>query len=110
MAITSSGAVKQSFLALEAKVGEAAQLPTAMAYIKRLLVLCHLIEGEKSVGQLAEIVDLAPAALSQHLSKMRALRLVQTRRNGQTIYYRVASKEVTAILETLYRLYCAPAV
>ena len=68
--------MKQSFLALEAKVGEAAQLLTAMAYTKRLLVLCHLIEGEKSVGQLAEIVDPVEHVLHRDA-------LLQERRVGE---------------------------
>lgn len=94
--------------ALEAKAEEVARVLTAMANPKRLLVLCNLLEGEQSVGALAETVGLAQAALSQHLSKMRALGLVETRRDGQTIYYRLASTEVRVLLETLYRLYCAP--
>jgi DNA-binding transcriptional ArsR family regulator len=94
--------------ALEAKAEEASIVLGAMANAKRLMVLCNLLEGEKSVGQLAEIVGLSPAALSQHLGKMRALRLVETRRDGQLIYYSLASDEVREILETLYRLYCAP--
>lgn len=98
-----------SFVALEAKAGEAARLLAALANAKRLMALCHLVQGEKSVGDLAELVGLAPAALSQHLARMRDLRLVETRRDGQTIFYRLASAEVAAILETLYRLYCAPA-
>lgn len=80
----------------------------AMANPKRLLVLCTLLAGEKSVGDLAEIVRLSPAALSQHLGKMRALRLVATRRDGQTIFYSLASPEVRALLETLYQIYCTP--
>ncbi len=80
----------------------------AMANPKRLLVLCTLLAGEKSVGELAEIVRLSPAALSQHLGKMRALRLVATRRDGQTILYSLASPEVRALLETLYQIYCTP--
>ena len=94
---------------MEAKAEEAARMLSTLANAKRLMALCHLLEGEKSVGQLAELVGLAPAALSQHLARMRDLRLVETRRAGQTIHYRVASPEVGAILETLYRLYCAPA-
>jgi ArsR family transcriptional regulator, virulence genes transcriptional regulator len=94
----------------EAKAEEVATTLNAMANPKRLLVLCTLLEGEKSVGDLAEIVQLTPAALSQHLGKMRALRLVATRRDRQTIYYRLASAEVQTLLETLYRLYCAPEV
>jgi len=94
--------------ALGPKAEEASRLLTAMANSKRLLVLCNLLEGEKSAGQLAELVSLSPAALSQHLGKMRALDLVVTRREGQTIHYSLASDQVRAILETLYGLYCAP--
>ncbi len=93
---------------LEAKAEEVAVTLAAMSNPKRLLVMCTLLNGEKSVGDLAEIVDLTPAALSQHLGKMRALRLVTTRRDGQTIYYSLASAEVRALLDTLYRVYCAP--
>ena len=93
---------------LEAKAEEVAAILTAMANPKRLVVLCTLVAGERSVGDLAEIVRLSPAALSQHLARMRALRLVATRRDGQTIYYSLASAEVRAVLETLYRVYCAP--
>ena len=95
---------------LEAKAEEVAATLSAMANPKRLVVLCTLLEGEKSVGELADIVQLSSAALSQHLGKMRALRLVATRRDGQTIYYSLASAEVQAVLETLYRVYCAPEV
>ena len=94
--------------AFEAKAEEVAATLAAMANPKRLLVMCTLLAGEKSVGELAEIVQLTPAALSQHLGKMRSLRLVSTRRDGQTIYYSLASAEVQAMLETLYRVYCAP--
>lgn len=94
--------------ALESKTEEVATTLAAMANPKRLLVMCSLLSGEKSVGELAGIVGLSSAALSQHLGKMRALRLVATRRDGQTIFYRLASPEVQALLETLYRVYCAP--
>ncbi|TGD67306.1 ArsR family transcriptional regulator [Tabrizicola sp. WMC-M-20] len=93
--------------ALETKAEEVSETLAAMANPKRLLVLCSLLAGEKSAGDLAVIVKLTPAALSQHLGKMRALRLVVTRRDGQTIYYSLASAEVRALLETLYRVYCA---
>jgi len=99
---------EKTLKALEAKADEVAATLTAMANPKRLLVMCTLLSGEKSVGELAEIVQLSPAALSQHLGKMRALRLVLTRRDGQTIYYSLASTEVRAMLKTLYRVYCAP--
>jgi DNA-binding transcriptional ArsR family regulator len=97
-----------TFAALEAKAEEVSTTLAAMANPKRLVVMCKLLQGEKSVGELAEVVELTPAALSQHLGKLRALRLVATRRDGQTIYYSLASAEVKAVLETLYRVYCAP--
>lgn len=95
--------------ALEAKAEEAARVLAALANAKRLMALCHLLDGEKSVGQLAALVDLAPATLSQHLGRLRDLRYVETRRDGRTIFYRLSSPEVRGLLETLYRLYCAPA-
>lgn len=94
--------------ALEAKAEDVAVILAAMANPKRLLVLCSLLGGEKSAGDLAGIVQLTPAALSQHLGKLRALRLVATRREGQMIHYSLASAEVRAVLETLYRVYCTP--
>jgi DNA-binding transcriptional ArsR family regulator len=97
-----------ALVTLEQKAEEVSRLLTAMANAKRLLVLCNLLEGERSVGELADIVGLSSAALSQHLAKMRAMDLVTTRRDGQTIYYQLASREIRQVLETLYRLYCAP--
>lgn len=93
---------------MEEKAGEAARLLATLANAKRLMALCHLLQGERSVGQLAELIGLAPTALSQHLARMRDLGLVATRRDGQTIHYRLASAEVAAILQTLYALYCTP--
>lgn len=94
---------------LTPRAEEAAALLASMANAKRLMVLCHLVKGEASVGELASVAGLNQSALSQHLSKMRLQGLVTTRREGQTIYYSLASREVRRVLETLYELYCAPA-
>lgn len=93
---------------LEPRADEAAELLAAMANPKRLLILCHLLDEELSVGELSERVELAQSPLSQHLSKLRALRLVATRRDGQMIKYRLASAGVASILTTLHRIYCMP--
>ncbi|MDP3317109.1 MAG: metalloregulator ArsR/SmtB family transcription factor [Devosia sp.] len=85
----------------------AANLLAAMANQSRLMILCHLLNEELTVGQLAERVGLNQSPLSQHLSKLRALGLVKTRREGQSIHYRLASPEVEAVLQTLYSIYCA---
>jgi DNA-binding transcriptional ArsR family regulator len=99
-----------SMAALEPKAEEVAELLAAMANSRRLLVLCYLTaNGETSVGDLAAAVNLSQSALSQHLARMRGLDLVATRRDGQTIYYRLASDKVKTLLSTLYQLYCAPA-
>lgn len=90
----------------ENKAEMAADLLTSMANAKRLMVLCQLLEQEIPVGELAGHVGLSQSALSQHLAKMRAKNLVATRRDGQTIYYRLASPEVRAVLESLYEIFC----
>jgi len=87
---------------------DASELLAAMANEKRLMILCHLLDGETSVNELAELVDMNQSALSQQLSKLRALKLVDTRRDAQQVYYRLASTEVELILQTLYGIYCDP--
>ena len=100
--------IEADFEKLEENAEEAAQLLSNMAHPKRLMVLCRLVQGECTVGELADVVNLSQSALSQHLAKMRASELVSTRRSAQTIYYSLASDEVEAVLRTLYGLYCAP--
>ena len=77
-----------------------------MANRNRLMILCSLLDEERSVTQLNDIIPLSQSALSQHLSALRQAELVATRREAQTIYYRVASDSVRAILATLYEQYC----
>lgn len=103
-------ALRPDIAALEERAEEAAALLATMANAKRLLVLCHLVDGERSVGELADIAGISQSALSQHLAKMRLQGLVATRREAQTIFYSLASTEVRALIGTLYGLYCAPAV
>jgi DNA-binding transcriptional ArsR family regulator len=86
----------------------AASLLSAMANPKRLLILCCLVKGEVAVGALASQVGLSQSALSQHLSKLRAQKLVKTRRDAQTIYYSSTSEAVLKVLGTLEDLYCPP--
>ncbi len=71
----------------------------------RLKVLCRLIGGETSVSELAEHAGMAQSATSQHLAKMRAEGLVATRRDAQTIFYRLADPAAARVLETLCEIY-----
>ena len=93
--------------ALKEKSAQASRLLKSLANDRRLLILCHLSENEKSVGELERLVDLSQSALSQHLARLRRDNLVQTRREAQTIFYSIASAEANAILQTLYKLYCS---
>ena len=90
---------------LTANANVAAALLSAMANPKRLLILCNLVKGEIPVGALAQEVGLSQSALSQHLSKLRAQKLVKTRRDAQTIYYSSNSEPVLKILEALTEIY-----
>ena len=95
---------------MQASAAEAAAFLRLLGNDRRLLVLCHLMEGERSVTWLAERVDLSPSALSQHLTRLRADKLVRTRREGQTIHYRLADQRVARLLGLLYDMFCAPGV
>lgn len=86
---------------------QAADMLKLLSNPRRLAILCHLVEGEMSVGKLTEVVDLSQSALSQHLSKLRKLGLVSTRREKQTIYYSLTSSEGEAIIDVLHQLYCS---
>lgn len=93
--------------ALEAKAGQVADLLSALANDRRLLILCKLVEtGEATVGALADDVGLSQSALSQHLARMREEGIVTFRREAQTLWYRIADPRVETLLATLHRLYC----
>jgi DNA-binding transcriptional ArsR family regulator len=94
---------------LQRNAGEAAQLMKALSSPHRLAILCQLLEGEKSVGQLVASIGLSQSALSQHLARLRHDQLVRTRRAAQTIYYRLEGAHARAVLDTLHRLYCQAA-
>ena len=95
----------QALSDLEASAQSAARLLKLLASEQRLLLLCRLIEGEASVGDLAAHARLAHSTASQHLGKMRAEGLVATRREAQTIYYRLADPAAVRVLDTLCDIY-----
>jgi ArsR family transcriptional regulator len=93
--------------ALERKAEKVAGLLGALANERRLMILCRLVEwGEASVGSLADAVELSQSALSQHLAKMRQEGLVTFRRDGQTLWYRIADPRIEELFATLHRLFC----
>ena len=98
----------EEFNELLEQARNASELLKALAHEGRLLILCLLAEGEKSVSELEETMKMSQAAVSQQLARLRFDRLVNTRRDGRVIYYSIASKEVSSVIETLYGLFCAP--
>lgn len=94
--------------AMRDHAGEASRLLGRLAHETRLLVLCHLCEGELSVGELNARIPASQSALSQHLAILRADGLVATRREAQTIYYRIADARAAKLLAVVHDLYCRP--
>ena len=94
---------------LQSRARRASALLKAMSNPVRLLVLCQLAEGEKSVGELERVVHVSQSALSQHLALLRHRDLVRYRRDGQTLYYSLAGPEAATLLAALYQIYCAKA-
>ena len=93
--------------AMRSHSGEAARLLKALGNEKRLMVLCLLAQGERSVGDLNAQVDLSQSALSQHLAVLRNDGLVRARRETQTIYYSLAPGPAQRVIATLHDIYCA---
>jgi len=94
---------------LQKSADRATSLLKAMSNSSRLLILCQLAEGEKSVGELERLVGLSQSGLSQHLALLRRKGIVATRREAQSIYYSLASAEARAVMATLYQVFCAKA-
>jgi len=93
---------------LQAKAQEAASLLKALANPDRLLLLCQMVDAERSVAELGALTGIAQPSLSQQLGVLRGERLVATRREGKHVLYRVDSPAALAVLQTLYTLFCEP--
>ncbi|MBS7662838.1 helix-turn-helix transcriptional regulator [Pseudomonas lalucatii] len=97
----------QDIQRLRANADAAGQLLKALANADRLLLLCQLAEGERSVGELEAQLGILQPTLSQQLAVLRREGLVATRRAGKQIHYRISSPAALALIDTLYRLFCA---
>jgi ArsR family transcriptional regulator, virulence genes transcriptional regulator len=104
---TSHGLTRVEMAQLRRSAVRVTDLLKAMANPSRLMILCQLAEGEKSVGEMESVIGLSQSGLSQHLAVLRGRSIVSTRREAQTIFYSLASKEVQEIMGSLYRIFCA---
>ncbi|WP_424833857.1 ArsR/SmtB family transcription factor [Ruegeria sp.] len=93
---------------MEESAGKAAAFLKALAHQGRLMILCHLGTGERSVGELEALLNMRQAAVSQMLARLREEEMVTTRRDGKTIYYALHDGKTAQVIELLYDLFCAP--
>lgn len=91
---------------LQSSAGHAAELLKTLSHSGRLMILCNLADGEKSVGELEEVLDTRQAAVSQQLARLRKDNLVSFRRDGKTVYYSLSDRRARQVIELLYALYC----
>ena len=103
---TSQPVTAADLQALAANAEQAANLMKQLSNTNRLMILCTLMFDELSVGQLNELIPLSQSALSQHLASLRDAQLVATRREGQTIFYRLVGDEVGRVIRVLKDIYC----
>ena len=92
--------------AMRKHAGDAASMLRALSHEARLMVLCELAVGERTAGELVERSGLSQSALSQHLTKLRDEGLVATRRDAQSIVYRIANPKAGRLLDVLHEIYC----
>jgi len=97
----------QGLKQLERNAHKASDLLGAMANTSRLMIMCRLADGEKSVSDLQPLIGLSQSALSQHLGVLRRKHLVRTRRAGQSIYYSLSSGDAAAVMSTLHAQFCS---
>lgn len=91
---------------LESRSEEAATFLKMLASPPRLMILCHLAAGERSVGEIAELTGLRMSTVSQHMALLRGQELVTTRRDGTTIFYALASDAARDVMGVLYQTFC----
>jgi DNA-binding transcriptional ArsR family regulator len=101
-------ATPEEFEELVEQARKASDLLKALSHETRLLMLCLLSDGEKSVSELEDMLTLPQASVSQQLARLRFDRLVTTRREGRMVYYRIADAEISSIIGALYNLFCKP--
>ena len=85
----------------------ACELLKAMANEWRLMILCHLAEGEKTVSELQGLLGLSQSALSQHLAILRREKIVRARKHAQSVSYSLSGDEATRVMETLHEVFCS---
>ena len=105
----SSTVSPEEFAELHDRAANACELLKAMANEWRLMILCQLAEGEKTVSELQRLLGLSQSALSQHLAILRRERIVRSRKHAQSVSYSLTGKDATKVMESLHEVFCGAA-
>lgn len=106
---TASKAVAKAGLSPAEMVGRAEEVATllkTLSHQARLMIVCTLVESEFSVGELEEKLDIHQPHLSQHLTVLRSSGIVETRREGKQIFYRLTAEKAAQLVSALYDIFC----
>ncbi|AEQ50957.1 ArsR/SmtB family transcription factor [Pelagibacterium halotolerans] len=93
---------------IKGRVDEATAFLKKLANRDRLLVVCALVEGERSVRELEDLLDIRQPGLSQQLAELRSAGMIEARKEGKAVFYRLSDPKVKAIVSTMYDLFCGP--
>ncbi len=93
---------------MQASAQRASEMMKLLGHPHRLMILCELKVGEKSVGELSKSVGIAQSPLSQHLARMRYEDVVESRRDAQTVYYSLKEGEASQLIQAMYEIFCEP--
>lgn len=103
-----AGMEREQLEGFMAKARDASTLLKALSHETRLLILCILSQGERTVGEIEAILGLQQAVVSQQLARLRLEQIVETRREGRLIYYRISDPSLTGLVSVLYDMFCGP--
>ncbi len=103
-----AGSSSEQLEYFSAQADRASDFLKAISHQARLMILCILSEGEKTVSEIEEILGLQQAVVSQQLARLRAENVVETRREGRQVYYSIANQDVIGIVNALYSMFCKP--
>ena len=95
-----------NFKVMQAKCEEVAGVMKAIAHPQRLMLMCHLSQGEKSVSELLALCDVSQSQLSQFLNRLQREKLLRVRREGNFSYYRIADKNMTKLIQSMQKIFC----
>jgi ArsR family transcriptional regulator, virulence genes transcriptional regulator len=91
---------------MHSKCGEVSAIMKAIAHPQRLMLMCHLAEGEKNVSELLELCEVSQSQLSQFLNRMHREKLLKVRREGNFSYYSIADKNITKLIQAMQKIFC----